>query len=64
MSYQSVIDRYTRPRWAETPIASLKALVVEHWPKHSKLAPKKPREYRGVTEIEQKGDTGTNTLLG
>jgi hypothetical protein len=39
-SYQSFIDGYIRPRWAETPIANLKPMAVEDWLKHLKLAPK------------------------
>lgn len=39
-SYESFIDGYIRPRWAETPIASIKPMAVEDWLKHLKLAPK------------------------
>lgn len=31
VSYQSYLDNYIRPRWAETPIASVRAMAVEDW---------------------------------
>ncbi len=40
VSYQSNIDRYIRPRWSETPIASIRAMAVEDWLKRLNLAPK------------------------
>jgi len=40
VSSQSFIDRYIRPRWAETPITGLKPMAVEDWLKHLSLAPK------------------------
>jgi integrase len=47
-SYQSYIDGYIRPRWAETPIASIKPMAVEDWLKHLKLAPKTRGHIRGL----------------
>src|SRR5215467_11709952 len=47
-SYQSFIDGYIRPRWAETPIASIKPMAVEDWLKHLKLAPKTRGHIRGL----------------
>ena len=40
VSYQSFIDRYIRPRWAETPITGVKPMAVEDWLRRLKLAPK------------------------
>lgn len=40
VSYQSFIDRYIRPRWADTPITSVKPMTVEDWLKQLELAPK------------------------
>ena len=34
------MDKYIRPRWAETPIAGVRAMAVEDWLKRLKLAPK------------------------
>ena len=31
VSYQSFIDRYIRPRWAETPITGVRPMAVEDW---------------------------------
>lgn len=48
ISYQSFIDGHIRPRWAETPIASLKPMAVEDWLKHLSLAPKTRGHIRGL----------------
>ncbi|HEY4087460.1 MAG TPA: site-specific integrase, partial [Bryobacteraceae bacterium] len=40
VSYQSFIDRYIRPRWAETPITGVRPMAVEDWLRRLKLAPK------------------------
>jgi integrase len=40
VSYQSFIDRYIRPRWAEAPINGVKPMAVEDWLTRLKLAPK------------------------
>jgi integrase len=40
VSYQSYIDNYIRPRWAEAAIAGVRAMAVEDWLKRLKLAPK------------------------
>jgi integrase len=40
VSYQSFLNRYIRPRWAETPITSMKAMAIEDWLKRLELAPK------------------------
>ncbi|HZQ55689.1 MAG TPA: tyrosine-type recombinase/integrase [Bryobacteraceae bacterium] len=40
VSYQSYLDNYIRPRWGEAAIASVKAMAVEDWLKHLRLAPK------------------------
>jgi integrase len=48
VSYQSFIQGYIRPRWAETPIASIKPMAVEDWLKRLKLAPKTTGHIRGV----------------
>src|ERR1700733_11031713 len=40
VSYQALIDRYIRLRWAETPIKGVKPMVVEDWLKRLGLAPK------------------------
>jgi integrase len=47
-SYQSFIDGYIRPRWAETPITSVKPMAVEDWLKHLKLAPKTLGHIKGL----------------
>lgn len=47
-SYQSIIDRYIRPRWAETPISGVKPMAVEDWLKRLKLAPKTRGHIRGL----------------
>ncbi len=48
VSYQSYIDGYIRPRWAETPIANLKPMAVEDWLKRLTLAPKTQGHIRGL----------------
>lgn len=48
VSYQSFIDGHIRPRWAETPIASMKPMAVEDWLKHLNLAPKTRGHIRGL----------------
>jgi hypothetical protein len=40
VSYQSYLDNYIRPRWADTPMANVRAMAVEDWLQHLKLAPK------------------------
>jgi integrase len=40
VSYQSFIDRYIRPPWAETPITGVKPMAVEDWLRRLKLASK------------------------
>ena len=47
-SYQSFIDGHIRPRWAETPVASVKAMAVEDWLKRLTLAPKTRGHIRGL----------------
>jgi integrase len=47
-SYRSFIEGYIRPRWADTPIASVKPMAVEDWLKHLKLAPKTRGHIRGL----------------
>jgi integrase len=47
-SYRSFIDGYIRPRWAETPVATVKPMAVEDWLKHLKLAPKTRGHIRGL----------------
>jgi integrase len=47
-SYQSYIDGYIRPRWAETPLNGIKPMAVEDWLKHLKLAPKTRGHIRGL----------------
>jgi integrase len=47
-SYRSLIDGYIRARWAETPISSVKPMLVEDWLKHLKLAPKTRGHIRGL----------------
>jgi len=39
-SYQSLIDRHIRPRWADVPTTSVKPMAVEDWLKRLPLAPK------------------------
>ena len=39
-SYKSYLDNYIRPRWGETPIASIRAMAFEDWLKRLTLAPK------------------------
>jgi integrase len=48
VSYESLLARYIRPRWAETPIASVKPTAVEDWLKHLSLAPKTRGHIRGL----------------
>jgi len=48
VSYQSIIDRYIRPRWAETSITAVKPMAVEDWLKRLKLAPKTRGHIRGL----------------
>jgi integrase len=40
VSYQSFIDRYIRPRWADRPITGVKPMAVEDWLRRLNLAPK------------------------
>jgi len=47
-SYQSFVDRYIRPRWAETPITGIKPMAVEDWLRHLKLAPKTQGHIRAL----------------
>lgn len=51
VSYQSFIDRYIRPRWAETPITGVRPMAVEDWLKQLKLAPKTRGHIRGVMSL-------------
>ena len=51
VSYQSFIDRYIRPRWAETPITRVKPMMVEDWLKQLKLAPKTRGHIRGLMSL-------------
>lgn len=51
VSYQSFIDRYIRPRWAETPITGVKPMMVEDWLKQLKLAPKTRGHIRGLMSL-------------
>ena len=47
VSYQSIIDVYIRPRWAETSITAVKPMAVEDWLKRLKLAPRARGHIRG-----------------
>ena len=47
-SYQSYLDNYIRPRWAEMPISGIRAMAVEDWLKHLNLAPKTRGHIRSV----------------
>ena len=51
VSYQSFIDRYIRPRWAETPMTGVKPMMVEDWLKQLKLAPKTRGHIRGLMSL-------------
>jgi len=51
VSYQSFIDRYIRPRWAETPITGVKPMAVEDWLRQLKLAPKTRGHIRGLLSL-------------
>jgi integrase len=51
VSYQSFIDRYIRPRWAETPITGVKPMMVEDWLKQLKLAPQTRGHIRGLMSL-------------
>jgi integrase len=51
VSYQSFIDRYIRPRWADTPISSVKPMSVEDWLKHLELAPKTKGHIKGLMSL-------------
>ena len=51
VSYQSFIDRYIRPRWAETPITGVKPMAVEDWLKQLKLAPKTRGHIRALMSL-------------
>ena len=48
VSYQSFINRYIRPRWAETPISSIRPMAVEDWLRQLVLAPKTRGHIRGL----------------
>jgi integrase len=47
-SYRSNIKNYIRPRWADVPIPSVKAMAVEDWLKRLTLAPKTRSHIRGL----------------
>lgn len=51
VSYQSLIDCHIRKRWAETPIAKVKAMAVEDWIQQLKLAPKTRGHIRGLMSL-------------
>ena len=51
VSYQSFIDRYIRPRWAETPITGVKPMMVEDWLKQLKLAPQTRGHIRDLMSL-------------
>jgi len=51
VSYQSFIDRYIRPRWAETPITGVKPMAVEDWLRRLKLAPKTRGHVRALMSV-------------
>lgn len=47
-SYKSNIKVHIRPRWAETPLAAVKAMAVEDWLKAMTLAPKTKSHIRSL----------------
>jgi len=51
VSYQSFIDRYIRPRWAETPITGVKPIAAEAWLTRLKLAPKTRGHIKGLMSV-------------
>jgi integrase len=51
VSYRSFIDRYIRPRRAETPITGVKPMMVEDWLKQLKLTPKTRGHIRGPMSL-------------
>jgi len=52
VSYQSFIDRYIRPRWAETPITGVKPIAAEAWLTRLKLAPKTRGHIKGLMSCD------------
>src|SRR5204863_2945430 len=51
VSYQSFIKNYIRPRWADTPITTVKTMAVEDWLKKLKLAPKTKGHIKGLMSL-------------
>ena len=51
MAYRSYINNYIRPRWAEMPIAEVKAIAVEDWLKRLALAPKSKSHIRSIVHM-------------
>jgi len=55
-AYQSNLDVHIKPRWADTPLAGVKALAVENWLTGLKLAPKTKAHIRGLPSPESAAD--------
>jgi len=49
-AYQSQIDNYIRPRWADTPMTAIKPMAVEDWLKKLALAPKTRSHIRSLMQ--------------
>ncbi|HVW10951.1 MAG TPA: site-specific integrase [Bryobacteraceae bacterium] len=51
VSYQSFIDRYIRPRWAETTVTRVGTMAVEDWLSHLQLAPRTRGHIKAVMSV-------------
>jgi integrase len=49
--YQSYLDCHVKPRWSDTPIVGVKAMVVESWINDLELAPKTKGNIRGLMHV-------------
>jgi integrase len=49
--YRSNLDVHIKPRWADTPLASVKAVAVEQWLSGLPLAPKTKAHIRGLMHV-------------
>ena len=47
-AYQSYINNYIRPRWAQTPLNTVKPMAVEDWLRGLELAPKTKSHVRSL----------------
>jgi integrase len=50
-SYESMIKRHIRPKWADYPLDRIKPMAVEQWLRELKLAPKSKAHVRSVMHL-------------